>query len=270
MGDLLNLEAMKNLASYNNEMAKSSYDKLGFVDKIFDNIDVIVDFGCADGSITELFKLYYPNAQIIGYDIIKFPKDRNKGTILYTNDLNEVAKRLKGNTLLVFNTVLHEVFHYMSYKDAHALIDRLIDMNFSYIWIRDMCIKRSSDYISEGFAKINLDALTKALDMNAKYSSKKDDFEKIYGKIDDWYNMTHFLLKCRFDVNWEREVAEDYTAFGRNKDIMFTKLSSKYNIVFEDLYVLPYIEYINQKDFSISLKSLCMTTHLKCIWKLKQ
>jgi hypothetical protein len=157
----------------------------------------------------------------------------------------------------------------MSKEDADALIDRLIDMNFTYIWIRDMYISSKSTFMDKSFLQLNLDRLNEFLDKDDKFISKKLAFETIYGQINDWPNMIHFLLKCRFDVNWHREVTEDYTAFGRNKDELFKKLSNKYDETYDSLYVLPYIEYINQKDFAISIKSLGMTTHLKSIWRLK-
>lgn len=57
---------IQNLELYNNSMRLSMIDKVFFLDRI--DPEVIVDFGCADGSLTRFISSNYPDITVIGYD----------------------------------------------------------------------------------------------------------------------------------------------------------------------------------------------------------
>ena len=67
---------MKDIKLYNELMTKGMADKLFFIDKlnelfnkdITEEISCIVDFGCADGTMSRELHKFYPKALIIGYD----------------------------------------------------------------------------------------------------------------------------------------------------------------------------------------------------------
>ena len=48
-----------NLDIYTEEMSKSIWDKAFFIDKI-PGAKCVIDFGCADGAVTNIIKLFYP------------------------------------------------------------------------------------------------------------------------------------------------------------------------------------------------------------------
>ena len=78
---------MNNIDIYVKRMAKSIYDKLFFVDKIFDDdISSFIDFGCADGTLISYAQQYY-DCNFIGYDntliFIVFPVRFCKAKLVY-------------------------------------------------------------------------------------------------------------------------------------------------------------------------------------------
>ena len=88
-----------NYKVYNAQMVKSAYDKLGFVDKVFD-VEAVLDFGCADGSITEMIRIFFPEALIVGYD--KFQKNKSTSDIIYTQSWEKAKELVTGKkTILV-------------------------------------------------------------------------------------------------------------------------------------------------------------------------
>ena len=51
---------------YTARMQKSVYDKMFFVDKIFDDsIDTVIDFGCGDGELILHLHTYMPEVRFI-------------------------------------------------------------------------------------------------------------------------------------------------------------------------------------------------------------
>lgn len=48
------------LTAYNLSMKKSLIDKMFFMDKIDDNVKVIMDYGCADGALIRFLAPLFP------------------------------------------------------------------------------------------------------------------------------------------------------------------------------------------------------------------
>ncbi len=144
------MESIKNFNVYNEEMAKSWYEKIGFVDHIFQHIDIVVDFGCADGSIAQFIHKVYKDAKVIGYDTKEvfdsngIEEGEDENGILFTSSLDKIREIMSGarrkTSLLVLNSVLHEVYNYMGHADARSLLDSLFGLYFNYVWIRDIFI----------------------------------------------------------------------------------------------------------------------------------
>ena len=60
---------LNNVDIYVRRMQKSLMNKMFFVDKIFEPIDNIVDFGCADGALIRAMQYLFPEYNYVGYDI---------------------------------------------------------------------------------------------------------------------------------------------------------------------------------------------------------
>ena len=62
----LNTNPIVDLNRYNLSMSKSLIDKIFFMDKIDDTIKVIVDYGCADGTLIRFIAPLFPEITFIG------------------------------------------------------------------------------------------------------------------------------------------------------------------------------------------------------------
>ena len=59
---------IKNIAVYNAGMRKSMMDKIWWIDKIDDDINTVMDYGCADGALLSMIHDMSPDLQLCGYD----------------------------------------------------------------------------------------------------------------------------------------------------------------------------------------------------------
>jgi hypothetical protein len=247
--------AITNYKAYNHRMDLSMIDKLFFLDKI--QPDLVVDFGCAAGTLLKNLRYFSSVMRLIGYDNDPNMVAHSSPTINIISDWDKVLAAIEiseGNSAIVLSSVIHEVFHYGSKADIDAFWERVFKTGFKYIVIRDMMPSRSIDRVScpNDVKKIYHKFLgTKAL----------TDFERIWGSIENNRNLVHFLLKYRYlEPNWEREVRENYIPIARED--LLAKIPMEYDVVFHEHYVLPYVLQTVRDDTGIELKD---PTHLKLI-----
>lgn len=239
-------------------MQLSMLDKLFFLDKI--DCDSFVDFGCADGTLLRHIQMMKPDAKLVGYDndcnMIKIAKKQSKD-ITFTCDWDSIKN--KENSALILSSVLHEVYSYSSPKEINEFWIKVHNANFKYIIIRDMAPSKSIDRPSD------MNDVTKIYD-RANFICL-ETFEHIWGSIENSHRtMIHFLLKYRYEENWNREVRENYIPSYR-EEIMRSWPVTAYNIVYHEHYILPYIKQQVKKDFDIDIKD---NTHLKLIIKRRE
>lgn len=241
--------------TYNERMELSMLDKLFFLDKI--SPDLIVDFGCANGALLRSISQIKPDVNIIGFDndqemVIKYSSKESPITTNW-DSIKEFIYKAK-HPAIILSSVIHEVFHYGSKADIDIFWDRVFNSGFEYIVIRDMIPNRSIDRLSciNDVKKVYHKFLgTKAL----------DDFERVWGTIENNKQLIHFLLKYRYlEPNWEREVRENYMPVTRES--LLAKIPLKYDIIFHEHYILPYILQSVKDDMKIEIKD---PTHLKLI-----
>lgn len=292
-----------NIKSYNEEMAKEKVmnDKLFFLDEIEQDkqFGLIVDFGCADGTL--ISKLYerHKSYLYIGYDASKemidlaktkfeYPDARN---VTFTDNWTEVESVLvdltmnsgkkKGKILLVLSSVIHEVYSYAKSEDEIKEFWKrtLNNSMFDYIAIRDMMPSEDIDRTSDLKFKANYAKLSEIRnkiyngvrsDLNdnptkksLSYKEMLKEFEDIWGSIANNKNLVHFLLKYKWIINWNREVHENYFPFyieEMNSRIKY----SNYNTVYFKRFC-PLKDSV-KKTFGIDMID---DTHVKYILKLK-
>lgn len=252
---------INNYDVYNKRMDKSFQDKLFFLDKIKDNVEAIVDFGCADGAlIRHLSEL--TNIELVGYDsdynMIDIAKSKtNKDNCLFKEDFGEIIEEeiIPQESLLNISSVIHEVYSYLDSKDIEIFWDMVFDSNFKYISIRDLCASESINRPS------NINDYTKLIQKaKPRFLS---DFESVWGSVRENRNLVHYLLKYRFLENWDREVRENY--FGLSLERLLSKIPmDKYEIVYFENYILPYTASKIKEDFDIELHD---NTHVKLLLK---
>jgi SAM-dependent methyltransferase len=241
-------------SAYNEGMRKSMYDKLFFVDKI--DADVIVDFGCADGTLINFMRLLFPEYTYIGYDIsddmIKAANENNNDLTIYTSSWSMVEDILKSSrkSSLILSSVIHEVYSYGTTEDVYKFWDRVFKTGFDYIVIRDMVPSCS---INKRSSINDVVRIYRSADKHQLY-----DFETTWGSIEENKNLVHYLLKYRYHDNWAREVKENYMPIFR-EDLLAT-IPSTYRVTYHDHYVHPFTQRQVLEDFGISMKD---NTHLK-------
>jgi hypothetical protein len=245
--------AIINYDAYNGRMELSMLDKMFFIDKI--DPDLIVDFGCADGSLLKAIHRMKPKLSLVGYDNDPVMARRVTDFSIFSDwDMIVDSVRASGSSALVLSSVIHEVCHYGSKHDLDDFWNKVFNTGFKYIIIRDMVPGRAIDRVAcvNDVKKVYHKFLgTKAL----------DDFERVWGSIENNKQLIHFLLKYRYlEPNWEREVRENYMPVTR--EALLGKIGMEYDIVFHEHYVLPYLLQTVRDDLGIEIKD---PTHLKLI-----
>lgn len=228
--------------SYIENMGLSSEDKLFFINMI--NPDVIVDFGCADGTILSKIREVKPNVRLIGYDIdkemISKAKSKFKDDTVITDKWSEVVNIISKykTPTLVLSSVIHEVYSYSTTKVVKKFWDnQVFGGNFKYICIRDMIPSvemdrhafKGNDFMSD---------VKKVREKANQYYL--ESFESIWGSISDSYRtLIHFLLKYKYTNNWDREVNENYVPI--TLETLYKKIPSNYRVSYQKNYILPHL-----------------------------
>lgn len=248
-------QPIPNLDIYLSRMEKGVESKLFFLNKI--QPDCIVDFGCANGFILKKIREFYPKIKLIGYDLdermLKILKKENSN-ILYTDDWglvkSEASKYKK--TALYLSSVIHEVYSYGSSKDIRYFWSDQIFLDcFKYIIIRDMIPSLEHKKFSPIFTKT----------IREKSNLRQlESFEKIWGSIDNYRTLLHWLLKYPYVENWKRELYENYLPITIEELEM--KIPFNWKPLYRKHYTFSYMRERIKKDFGVDLD---LPTHLKMI-----
>lgn len=213
------MEQIKNIDVYNKRMRKAMSDKLFFTDMVKD-VDAIVDFGCADGTLLSLLSEKYSDKQLYGIDIsedmINIANERVPSAKFIVNNVPVlVGENIDYNRCaLVLSSVLHEVKSYSSDEEEERFWDAVSNSGYKYVIIRDMIDSFGTEVIEE-----SEDMADKVRDIVYKGTGAKSrllQFEDIWGKIESKRNLYHYLLKYKYVENWEREVHENYIGIEKN------------------------------------------------------
>ncbi len=259
--ELVGKDPINNLQSYIDGMNYSMNDKLFFIDML--NFDVIVDFGCADGTFLKKINSINPNIKLIGYDLdnsmlSKAKSKLGKNSIL-TNNWDEVIRATTGfkSPLLNLSSVIHEVYSYSPMSDINRFWkEQVFGDDFKFITIRDMIPSVEID--NKEISQFKDDVKKVKSKANKFYLNS---FESKWGSINSNYRVfLHFLLKYRFVDNWDREVNENYLPI--SLELLRSKLPSGYKIIHEEDFLLPFLKQQVRKDFNLDL---IHSTHTKMI-----
>lgn len=261
--ELVGEKPIVDIQSYIDGMGMSISDKMFFVDR--SNFDVIVDFGCANGSFLSKLQKTNPNAKLIGYDLDTTMISKAK-TILgkratLTNNWSEVVSITQKykSPLLNLSSVIHEVYSYSGSNEIRKFWDdQVFGGDFRFISIRDMIpsVEMEKSEISE--FKDDVRKVRRLSD-----SDILNSFENRWGPINHNYRtFIHYLLKYRYVDNWEREVNENYLPL--SLETLKSKIPQNYKIAFEDNFILSFLQQQIKKDFGISISH---PTHTKMLIK---
>jgi ubiquinone/menaquinone biosynthesis C-methylase UbiE len=251
-------------------MRKAMKDKLFFLDFIPEVRSTFVDFGCADGSlITALYESRKgSDIAYIGYDLssemINLAKKKfNYSTdrVIFTTNWNSVVEKLNAcvNTkkILILSSVIHEVYSYGSEEDIKEFWERVLNSGFDYICIRDMMYSQDMDRDADSKLFFNVSTW--------KYKNMISEFMEKWGLLANNLSLIHFLLKYRWQINWERELNENY--FPIEVTEFLDKFEEKYNTTYLERFRVPFLEECWNKDFGIRINEY---THIKAIFERKK
>lgn len=250
---------IKNIEVYNAGMRKSMMDKIWWIDKIDDDINAVMDYGCADGALLSMVHEMNPDLQLHGYDFNEDMIDiatRNVPSGKFSDDFYEVSNGIiRENAVLVASSVFHEIENYS--EDVRAEYDRIFYYGYKYIAIRDMFISEKSYGIADPLivAKVR---------QRYPFFDKLQEFESLIGPLDYNENLLQFFLTYRYKENWDREVRENY--FPHTMEAFLHKIPDCYEIVHFEHYTLPFVREQVWKDFGVQLTD---PTHGKILLRYK-
>lgn len=253
-----------NYAVYNDRMRRSMWDKAFFMDKV-PGTELIIDFGCADGSLIRFLHELFPSMRYIGYDvdpamIEAASADRPENTWFFS-DAQEMLVQIR--TLAIepkritvnFSSVLHEIFHY---DCDRASITRLIaEVDPRYIVVRDMMFD-SADPLAEAPPEA-VQQLRRVLP-----AWQVEDFEQQWGSIALRRNLVHLILKYKYAENWDRECRENYFSYTMDDLQALLDPAGQYAPILAHRYILPWCRHDAQNNLGLDMGSE-FTTHFSLI-----
>jgi SAM-dependent methyltransferase len=244
------------IRGYNRRMAQSMVDKMFFMDKVFD-VDVIVDFGCADGTMIQYLSRLFPDFAYVGFDISEAMLDSARANVpdrtVLTADWAEVAAAIAGRrSVLVLSSVIHEVYSYGSEGDVAEFWARVWETGFDYVVMRELVVSKTASRQSDPIAVARVRQL---------YDRDKiQQWESRWGSLSENWSLTHFFLTYKYSENWPREYKENYLPVALED--MLPLVPPHYFPTHFEHYTLPYLRRIVEADFGVQLQE---RTHLQMI-----
>ena len=251
------MDKVKDIEVYVQRMQKSFLDKMFFIDKIFEPIEHILDFGCANGVLIRAMHFLFPEYKYTGYDISKEMIEKAKELVPQCNFCAtwDCINIPFDSALLNISSTLHEVYSYGTEESIDEFWNRVFDSGFKYIAIRDMMLSDNIKLMSEEKDVSKVKKL---------FPEKLKEYESIWGPINIRFNLIHYLLKYSYTENWDREVRENYLPI--TVESLLEKIPDNYEIVYKEHYVLPYVKQQIKKDCDVVMAD---ATHFKILLKKK-
>lgn len=256
------MENIVNIHDYNTAMQKTLLDKVWWLDKIDKSVKYIIDFGCADGSLAKFIDEMFPNRfTFILVDnnkemLIEAIKNLENRTNCYyypsiENALEDFDYDL-ANSVLVLNSVMHEVLSYCTFDEQTQLFNSFFGSKFKYIAIRDMHLFNQPEI-----------TLTSSKTLHHKmYEDFEEHFPK--GIMDKNQMQIEFLLKTDYYENWQRERDERY--LWNWSQLIYTYTCGNYKTEWEEDFSLPYHRRKWYREFEVS-QTRKIKTHKKMLLK---
>lgn len=263
---------MRDYETYYKSMGANVHEKIDFiVDELNTNdYTKVVDIGCADGQVTKALAVLFPKITFIGLDtneqVIKSNIKNNileNVSYLVPNPVEN--KRLyDDNTLVIFSSVLHEMFTFMKdeqiikliYETTDARAVAIRDMRYS-VTLEDKEPLRPVYYRDYDKEKIREFFLLKGAVPHGLQEMNSLFLASVYNNM----HTLEFLLKYQYQANWQEELKENYFSTDWNLlDRLYTNID--FSQVYYKLYINQYL--VNKLP---DIKKLSNSTHCKVIYK---
>lgn len=251
-----------NYDTYSSGMKKSIKDKL-FFEGLVEDVDTVIDFGCADGQMLSQLHEDFPEWKLFGIDADSVMIDKAKEIcneaeyILSKGIPVSSIKNISQNSIINLSSVIHEVYSYSSQEEVLRFWHDLFETGAKYIAIRDLMLSFSA------FKDADLNDVASVLSRG--HEDMLRDFSAIWGSLRSQNNLLHFLMKYRYEDNWKREVRENY--FPITVEQLLSMIpTERYKIVYFSHYILPHNRSKIMDDFGIELRD---NTHVKILLERK-
>lgn len=262
---------IENNEVYLSRMSAAIADKLFFFDYLPENMNIFLDYGCADGTLLRKAHERYPQAICIGYDtnedfIKKASADCPSNCYFYSSleqvkyILDSAYHARRGPVALILSSVVHEVFTYENYNGIQTFWNFIGHPMFDYLCIRDMGLAQG-----EWHRAANKTIVSKVREWACTSARQHQigDFVEKRGDLTNQYNLCEFLLKYAYTENWDREVEENYFALSP-ETLMKELFTRSWSPIYFRHWTLPYIQNKIKDDFGIDMPC---NTHYKGVWK---
>lgn len=222
------MDDIHNIDTYIKGMSATLKDKMWWLDLIPGEIDTVIDYGCAQGDLALLLPDKY---RYIGIDnspeMLQLARHNHllhfgRRSEFYPSLIEANGKYEPSTTVLVLNSVMHEIFSYLSPAEVHALFEEMFGSGIRCVAIRDMHLPDA-----EAIGRIGTHSNRERLNQSFRYSNLWTEYMNyvLYDRYTEGYiqedkgrgkfegmpvYMTEFLLKYRYVENWKREMREYY------------------------------------------------------------
>lgn len=238
------------LDAYTSSLRKSMDEKLFFADRLPKDVDMFVDFGCADGSLLrDLGKRRY--ALILGYDRNADMVERSRANGVYAyGDLEEfraVVQRRHSvgfKSCLILSSVCHE---FLTEHYEHQLWQLIDSFGCEYVAIRDMGVSEEAyrtPYLPKYFETLSIRGCRHLF----RLETRKDLIE--------------CFLKYRYDS--EREYSENYLPLP--VEAYLEAAQRNHRLLFWEHAGLPHLQRQWMQDVGFELND---PTHFKMLLQRK-
>lgn len=266
---------ISNYEVYTSRMAKTVFDKCWWFDKIDDNIDTVVDFGCATGDLFTFLRRIAPERFDRFIGIEKDPKMRSRANnkhncyrdttfISSIEQLSSVPNFDTSRAVIVMNSVIHEILSYQGESSFFNYLSNIRNFGFKYIAIRDMYFSNNKPFAT--FDDFSIDNIKSKLDALPKDNPYKKRWEEYSNSMILFpRDIVEFLLKYSYSENWEREKNEQYL-FDWIIDVE-KMLRGTYLLDFCEQFSILYQKKKIKADLGINLP---YNTHMKVLLTKKE
>jgi hypothetical protein len=253
------MEQINDYYKYTQLMRNGFYDKLFFIDKLFDPWQTLVDYGCADGFQTKMLAGIFPDKMIVGYDQDPDMLLRAQfgGGISSNVRFTHSQEEIQQGDIMFLSSVLHEIYSYKSAEDIATFWSLVFSEGRKQVIIRDMSFNGALTPIHE-YTLLPMKQWCEDHQVRGELLR----FEEQFGSLEEPKNFMHFLLKYQYTTspNWRRELYEDYFAFNVNHFVK--NLPEGWHIDHYEKYTLPYLKWRWRNELDLDMP---YTTHFKLI-----
>ncbi len=261
------METISDYNRYTQLMRNGFYDKMFWIDKIFDPWQSLLDFGCADGFQTKILAQIFPDKQVVGYDSDPdmINRARFTGSLPGNVRFTENPEEIPSGDVMYLSSIIHEIYSYNKIDQVNEFWQNVFTKDRKFVIIRDMGYSEMINTVSRTICNYRTMERLHTWFQDNGYGGELLRFEEHFGDIKEMKNLIHLLLKYPYvnSPNWMREVHENYLPVSIEE---IERIAHKEGFVtdYKEQYTLPYLKWKWRTELGIDLH---YNTHVKLIFR---